>query len=130
MAWATSGTLFDFVGTGAFVSTFTWTVTAYLILVFLGAMFNLSERQGMVGIWQLPKSKYKRGALSAMLTTLLVFISRPDKPWIAFLVSVLTLCLVYGLSDYLNQHQRNIAAFLLLMSIGLMVIGLAAWHAW
>lgn len=106
-------------------------VVAYFVLVFWGAMFSLAERKGKPSMWHIPKSKLKRWALASMVPAIiLAFSNRPDKIWIVVLVLAFLACLGYGLSDYLLKPTRNIAAFLLCFSLGSLVIGLGALHAW
>lgn len=65
-----------------------------------------------------------------MLALMLAFTNRPDKAWIVVIVFISLALLVYGLSDYLQKKQRNVAAFSLCLSLGSPLIGIAAWHAW
>jgi hypothetical protein len=106
-------------------------VIAYFALVASGALFSLAERQGTPSLWRIPKTKPKRWALVSMVPAIvLTFSNRPDQAWIIVLVTAFLVCLGYGFSDYLQNTNRNIPAFLLCFSLGVVVIGLGAWHAW
>lgn len=108
-----------------------WSVVAYFVIVAWGVMFTLAERIDTPSMWRLPKSNYKRWALASMVPPIFIaFSNHLDKVWIVVLVAIFLICFTYGLSDYLKKSTRNVAAFLLCFSLGSMVIGLAAWHAW
>lgn len=108
-----------------------WLLLGYFLLVVWGVMFSLAEHEGKPSMWRRPTSKAKRWVLASMVPAIvLAFSNRPDEAWIIVLVIVFLAILGFGLSEYLQKAQRNIAAFVLCFSFGCTFIGIAAWHAW
>lgn len=108
----------------------TWAIVAYSLLVAWGVMFSLAGRVDLPSMWYIPRSRFKRGALLLVITSLFSFLNRPSKSEICFLALAQALVLAYGLSDYLKKGRRNLAAFLLVFSIGATCLTLIAWHFW
>jgi hypothetical protein len=124
---ANSGTI----AAGSVVSEFEWTVIAYCLLIIGGALFSLSEREGLPSMWNLPRSSTKKSALvSIALPIALGFLNHPDSKVIC-VISVFVLVPVgYGLSDYLKRGEKNVPAFFLLYTIAIAFVLFMAWYFW